>query len=133
MKFNVKYDIIWYHDWKKSGDLSRIQTKILSELSIIILFLKEESLASYDKPINNIVNIDYSNLDKDVFDNLSDEEINDLFADIANEAFEDEDYESNLDSIIENVFGKYGIDISSNLDAVKSKLKKSKPIIVNKH
>lgn len=90
-------------------------------------------MASYDKPINNIVNIDYSNLDKDVFDNLSDEEINDLFADIANEAFEDEDYESNLDSIIENVFGKYGIDISSNLDAVKSKLKKSKPIIVNKH
>lgn len=91
------------------------------------LFLKEEDFISYDKPINNIVNIDYSNLDKDVFEGLSDEEISDLLTDIANEVSEDENYENNLDSIILNVFNDYGVDISSKLDHIKSNLIISRP------
>jgi hypothetical protein len=42
------------------------------------------------------------------------------------EIYEDEDYEKNLDSIIENVFRKYGINDSDDLEAIKSGLKISK-------
>lgn len=92
-----------------------------------ILFLKEENWSKYDKPINSVVSIDYSSLDENVFNDLSNEEIDNLLIDIANEIYKDEDYESNLDSIIENVFKEYGVDISSNLEDVKSALIISKP------
>jgi len=92
-----------------------------------ILFLKEEDRITIDKTFNNIITIDYSKLDLDVFGDLSQEEIDNLFMDISNEIYEDEDYESNLNSIIENVFMEYGLDISSNIDDVMSKLKISKP------
>lgn len=92
-----------------------------------VLFLREEDRGKYDVPINNMVSIDYSNLDKDIFGDLSDEKINNLFIDIVNEIYEDEEYEGNLDTIIIKIFRKYGVDISSNLDVVKSKLVISKP------
>lgn len=88
-----------------------------------VIMIKEEIYT----PINNTLSIDYSNLDEDIFGDLSQEEIDNLFMDIANEIYEDEDYESNLNSIIENVFSQYGLDISSKIDDVMSKLKISKP------
>lgn len=39
---------------------------------------------------------------------------------IASEVYEDEDYESNLESIIEKVFKEFGIDDPSRLDAAKT-------------
>lgn len=46
-----------------------------------ILFLKEENWTTIDTPINNIIRIDYSNIYADVFDELSQEEIDNLFMD----------------------------------------------------
>ena len=92
-----------------------------------ILFLKEEDWTTIDKTFNNIITIDYSKLDLEVFGDLSQEEIDNLFMDISNEIYEDEDYESNLNSIIVSVFKEYGLDISSNIDEVMSNLKISKP------
>lgn len=45
------------------------------------MFLKEENWTTIDTPINNIIRIDYSNIDADVFDELSQEEIDNLFMD----------------------------------------------------
>ena len=88
---------------------------------------KEEDRITLDIPMNNMLSIDYSNLDADIFGDLSQEEIDNLFMDISNEIYEYEDYESNLHSIIESVFREYGLDISSNIDDVMSNLKISKP------
>ena len=65
------------------------------------------------------------NIEKEIFGELSKEEIGSLLSDIGGEALEDEDYESNLDSIIEKVFKEHGIDDSSKLDAAKSSIKVS--------
>lgn len=89
---------------------------------------EEDLMINNDVPIiNNMVSIDYIDLDEDIFGDLSKEEIDNLFMDIANEIYEDEDYESNLDSIIENVFIEYGIDDPDDLDIIKSELKISRP------
>ena len=63
------------------------------------------------------------NIEKEIFGELSKEEIGSLLSDIGGEALEDEDYESNLESIIEKVFREAGIDDSSKLDAAKSSIK----------
>lgn len=65
------------------------------------------------------------NIEKEIFGELSKEEITSLLTDIGAEVYEDENYENNLDSIIEKVFKEHGIDDSSKLDAAKSSIKVS--------
>lgn len=65
------------------------------------------------------------NLEKEIFGELSKDEIGRLLSDIAAEVYDDEDYENNLDSIIEKVFREAGINDSSKLDTAKSSIKVS--------
>ena len=113
--------------------MKRKSLLIVSLIFILLLITscnstKEKDLMNNnDVPIiNNRISIDYSTLDEDIFSDLSKEEIDNLFMDISNEIYEDEDYEKNLDSIIENVFRKYGINDSDDLEAIKSGIKISK-------
>lgn len=83
---------------------------------------KDASIKEDHTPIiNNNISIDYSGIEE-FLGELSRDEITNLFSDIANGIFSEEDYEDNLDSILKNAFMKQGIDISDNIDQVKSGL-----------
>lgn len=58
--------------------------------------------------------------EKEIFGELSKEEIADILTDIANEVYEDENYNDNFHSIIEKVFKNYGIDDSLKLNSARS-------------
>lgn len=71
--------------------------------------------------------IDYAREDEqDIFGDISKEEIIEIVDEIFEMVSNDEDFENNIDSIIEEVFKKHGIRDEDNLDAAKSKLKISK-------
>ncbi|NMA49227.1 MAG: DUF5050 domain-containing protein, partial [Tissierellia bacterium] len=83
---------------------------------------KDASIKESHTPvINNNISIDYSGI-KEFLKDLSQEEISSLFSNIANEIYADDNYEDNLDSILQNSFMKHGIDISNSIDDVKSGL-----------
>ena len=83
---------------------------------------KDASIKEPHTPIiNDNISIDYSGIEE-FLGNLSQKEITNLFSDIANEIFSDEDYEDNLDSILQNAFAEHGIDISDKIEDVKSGL-----------
>ena len=76
---------------------------------------------SHTPVINNRISIDYSGIEEFLI-GLNQEQTTSLFNDIANGIYGDENYEDNLDSILLNSFMKKGIDISNNIDDVKSGL-----------
>lgn len=72
--------------------------------------------------------IDYAIKDEEeIFGNISKEEIVEIVDEIFEKVSDDEDYENNIDSIIEEVFKNQGITDEDNLDAAKTKLRISKP------
>lgn len=72
--------------------------------------------------------IDYpTQSEQEIFGDASKEEISDIVDELIEKVSDDEDYENNIDSIIEEVFKGYGITDKDNLDLAKSKIRVSKP------
>ena len=74
------------------------------------------------------IKIDYpTQYEQEIFGDTSKDEISDIVDDLFEKVSDDEDYENNIDSIIEEVFKDHGITDEDNLDSAKSKIRISKP------
>ncbi|WP_353097254.1 hypothetical protein [Tissierella praeacuta] len=94
------------------------------EDNIVALIDNKWTLFIKEKDWYNGITIQYDcSLEKEIFGDLSQEEIVKLLGKIAKEIKKDKNYEDNIDSIIKNVFREFGINESSNLDVAKSSLK----------
>lgn len=96
----------------------------------------EESTEITDQSTDNVeevevvggTKIDYAIEDEqDIFGDTSKDEIDEITNEIFEKVSDDEDFNKNIDSIIEEVFKNHGITDEDNLDAAKSKLRISKP------
>lgn len=72
--------------------------------------------------------IDYAIEDEqEIFGDASKDKIDEIVNEIFEKVSDDEKYENNIDSIIEEVFKDHGITDEDNLDSAKSKIRISKP------
>lgn len=102
--------------------------------SIIVDIFKESGINDTDRleeaktrlaiQNNGSLKIEYDiDTEKEIFGEMSKEKKGKLLSDLASEVYEDEDYESNLDSIIERVFKDNGIEDPLILNAAKTGIK----------
>lgn len=94
------------------------------EDSIVVLIDGNWILFINSKNWDSALSIHYDEyLKKDIFGDLSDEEIYKILRVISMDIRKDKDYENNLELIIENAFKEFGIDDSSKLNYAKSGIK----------
>lgn len=115
----ISYEVAKVESYKEN--ISSIIEKAFNESGIIDIKRTDAAKSKLIITKNGQLAIIYDiNKQKEIFGELSKEEIASILTDIAVEMYQDEDYETNLHSIIEKVFRESGIDDSSRLNAVKS-------------
>jgi uncharacterized lipoprotein NlpE involved in copper resistance len=115
---------------KSQGDdiLKKVIVTMLL-ISMLTLFVGcQNSKNEVDESLKETIVVGYSENDsKEIFGDLSEEEINEITEKIADRVYEDDEYESDKkDSIIQDVFKENGIEDENKIDAAKSKITISK-------
>ena len=97
-------------------------------ISILIISVGcESSEIVEDEAPDEMIVVGYSgSFQEEIFGDLSREEIDKILNEISEEVRQDEEYEKNMDSIIEDVFKENGIEEEEKINTAKAKIEISK-------